>query len=97
MGENSKTGGKYTMDTKKVNIQDTVLNHLRKSKVPCSIFLVNGVKLNATIKGFDNFVLVVDDGSVKMVYKHAISTIAPTQAMDDSFQNLIDSDSKPKK
>ncbi len=78
------------MDTKKVNIQDTVLNHLRKAKVPCSIFLVNGVKLNAVIKGFDNFVIVVDDGNTKMVYKHAVSTIAPTQPMDDSFQSLID-------
>ena len=60
------------------NLQDTFLNHVRKQKVPLTIFLVNGVKLQGVVTWFDNFcVLLRRDGHSQLVYKHAISTIMP--------------------
>jgi host factor-I protein len=60
------------------NLQDTFLNHVRKNKIPLTIFLVNGVKLQGVVTWFDNFcVLLRRDGHSQLVYKHAISTIMP--------------------
>ena len=60
------------------NLQDTFLNFVRKNKVPLTIFLVNGVKLQGIVTWFDNFsVLLRRDGHSQLVYKHAISTIMP--------------------
>jgi host factor-I protein len=65
---------------KKQNLQDTFLNSVRKSKTPLTIFLVNGVKLQGVVSWFDNFcVLLRRDGQSQLVYKHAISTIMPSQ------------------
>jgi host factor-I protein len=62
----------------KQNLQDAFLNHVRKAKVPVTIFLINGVKLQGVITWFDNFcVLLRRDGQSQLVYKHAISTIMP--------------------
>lgn len=62
------------------NLQDTFLNHVRKSKVPLTIFLVNGVKLQGIVTWFDSFcVLLRRDGHSQLVYKHAISTVMPGQ------------------
>ena len=62
------------------NLQDTFLNHVRKNKVPLTIFLVNGVKLQGIVTWFDNFcVLLRRDGHSQLVYKHAISTVMPGQ------------------
>ena len=62
----------------KQNLQDAFLNHVRKSKVPVTIFLINGVKLQGVITWLDNFcVLLRRDGQSQLVYKHAISTIMP--------------------
>lgn len=64
---------------KKQNLQDAFLNSVRKSKMPLTIFLVNGVKLQGVVTWFDNFcVLLRRDGQVQLVYKHAISTILPS-------------------
>jgi host factor-I protein len=61
------------------NLQDTFLNHIRKNKVPVTVFLVNGVKLQGVITWFDNFcVLLRRDGLSQLVYKHAISTVMPS-------------------
>ena len=66
------------MSEKAQNVQDVFLNHLRKTKTPVTIFLVNGVKLQGIITWFDNFsVLLRRDGHSQLVYKHAISTIMP--------------------
>ena len=63
---------------KSQNVQDVFLNHVRKSKTPVTVFLVNGVKLQGIITWFDNFsVLLRRDGHTQMVYKHAISTMMP--------------------
>jgi host factor-I protein len=60
------------------NLQDSFLNNVRKNKVPLTIFLVNGVKLQGVVTWFDNFcVLLRRDGHSQLVYKHAISTIMP--------------------
>jgi len=70
---------KKRMATEKAqNLQDTFLNHVRKSKTSVTIFLVNGVKLQGFVTWFDNFcVLLRRDGHSQLVYKHAISTIMP--------------------
>ncbi len=65
---------------KSQNLQDTFLNNVRKSKAPLTVFLINGVKLQGVITWFDNFcVLLRRDGHSQLVYKHAISTIMPSQ------------------
>lgn len=62
------------------NLQDTFLNALRKGKIPTTIFLVNGVKLQGFVSWFDNFCLLLKrDGQSQLVYKHAISTVMPNQ------------------
>lgn len=64
---------------KSQNVQDVFLNHIRKNKVPVTIFLVNGVKLQGIVTWFDNFcVLLRRDAHSQLVYKHAISTIMPS-------------------
>ncbi len=66
------------MSEKVQNVQDVFLNHIRKTKTPVTIFLVNGVKLQGIVTWFDNFsVLLRRDGHSQLVYKHAISTIMP--------------------
>ena len=71
------------MTEKAQNIQDIFLNSLRKSKTPVTMFLVKGVKLQGIVTWFDNFsVLLRRDGQAQLVYKHAISTIMPSQPMD---------------
>ena len=70
------------MAADKQNLQDAFLNHVRKAKVPVTIFLINGVKLTGVVTSFDNFcVLLRRDGHSQLVYKHAISTIMPGQPM----------------
>ncbi len=66
------------MADKANNLQDVFLNAVRKSKIPVTMFLVNGVKLQGMISWFDNFsVLLRRDGHSQLVYKHAISTVLP--------------------
>ena len=65
---------------KSQNLQDVFLNHVRKVKMPVTIFLVSGVKLQGVIIWFDNFcVLLRRDNHSQLVYKHAISTVMPGQ------------------
>ncbi|MEH6524907.1 MAG: RNA chaperone Hfq [Sneathiella sp.] len=64
---------------KSQNVQDVFLNKVRKDKVPVTVFLVNGVKLQGVISWFDNFsVLLRRDDHEQLVYKHAISTVMPS-------------------
>jgi host factor-I protein len=58
-------------------LQDPFLNTLRKEHVPCSIYLVNGIKLQGQIESFDQYVVLLRNTVTQMVYKHAISTIVP--------------------
>lgn len=65
--------------TKGTCLQDPFLNALRKEKIPVSIYLVNGIKLQGIIESFDQFVVLLKNTVSQMVYKHAISTIVPTR------------------
>ena len=59
-------------------LQDAILTEVQKDKVPVTLFLMNGFQLRGVITGFDTFVVVlVSDGKQQMIYKHAISTLAP--------------------
>mgnify|MGYP002826502991 CR=1 FL=1 len=66
------------MSGKGQSLQDPYLNALRKERVPVSVFLVNGIKLQGQIESFDNFVVLLKNSVSQMIYKHAISTIAPS-------------------
>ena len=60
------------------NLQEAFLTVIRKENVPVTIFLINGFQLRGTISGFDNFVVILlNEGHQQVIYKHAISTIAP--------------------
>ena len=61
------------------NLQDPFLNVLRKERVPVSIFLVNGIKLQGQVESFDQFVVLLKNTVSQMVYKHAISTVVPAR------------------
>ena len=64
---------------KSQNVQDVFLNTIRKNKVPVTVFLINGVKLQGVVTWFDNFsMLLRRDGHTQLVYKHAISTVMPS-------------------
>ena len=65
--------------SEQLNLQDAILNEVRKDKVPVTLFLMNGFQLRGVITGFDSFVVVlVTDGKQQMIYKHAISTLVPS-------------------
>lgn len=83
------------------SLQDPFLNALRKDRIPVSIYLVNGIKLQGHIDSFDQFVVLLKNTVSQMVYKHAISTIVPTRNVAGAFQfdedmeggeNLLDQD-----
>lgn len=75
--------GAASASSRQGNLQDAFLNLLRKNKVPVTMFLVKGVKLQGIVTWFDNFsILLRRDGQTQLVYKHAISTIMPAQALD---------------
>nr|VFK38755.1 MAG: RNA-binding protein Hfq [Candidatus Kentron sp. SD]VFK43427.1 MAG: RNA-binding protein Hfq [Candidatus Kentron sp. SD]VFK78844.1 MAG: RNA-binding protein Hfq [Candidatus Kentron sp. SD] len=61
------------------SLQDPFLNTLRKERVPVSIFLVSGIKLQGQIESFDQFVVLLKNTVSQMVYKHAISTVVPSR------------------
>ena len=61
------------------SLQEPFLNALRKEKVPVSIFLVNGIKLQGQIDSFDQFVVLLKNSVNQMIYKHAISTVVPAR------------------
>ena len=61
------------------SLQDPFLNTVRKERIPVSIFLVNGIKLQGQIESFDQFVVLLKNAVSQMVYKHAISTVVPSR------------------
>jgi host factor-I protein len=70
------------MGKSQVNLQDIFLNQMRKEKIPVTMYLVNGARLTGTIKGFDNFVILMKQENQQLVYKHAISTIIPDKPVE---------------
>ena len=63
------------------SLQDPFLNVLRKEKIPVSIYLVNGIKLQGQVESFDQFAVLLKNSVSQMVYKHAISTVVPARAV----------------
>ena len=73
-------------DERSQNVQEVFLNSIRKEKIPVTVFLINGVKLQGIVTWFDNFSLLLKrEAHVQLVYKHAISTIMPTEPVN--FEN----------
>ena len=69
------------------NLQDAILKEVLRDKVPITLFLMNGFQLRGTITGFDGSVVVlVTDGKQQMIYKHAISTLAPIRPLKAAAQ-----------
>ena len=65
-----------------MNLQDAILKEVRKDRVPVTLFLMNGFQLRGVIAGYDSFVVaLVTDGKQQMIYKHAISTLAPMKTL----------------
>ena len=65
-----------------ITLQDAILKECVKDRIPLTLFLMNGFQLRGVITGFDSFVVVlVSDGKQQMIYKHAISTLAPMKAL----------------
>ncbi|HZK18758.1 MAG TPA: RNA chaperone Hfq [Clostridia bacterium] len=75
------------MTKPQLNLQDAFLNQVRRESINVTIFLVNGFQLKGTVRGFDNFTVMLEsDGKQMMVYKHAISTISPIRPIGTLFQ-----------
>ena len=74
-------------------LQDPYLYILRKGRVPVSIYLVNGIKLQGQIESFDQFVVLLKNTVSQMVYKHAISTVVPSRVVRLPLQNPADDES----
>ena len=70
-------------DERSQNVQEAFLNAIRKEKIPVTVFLINGVKLQGIVTWFDNFSLLLKrEAHVQLVYKHAVSTIMPTEPLN---------------
>ena len=66
-----------------INLQDVFLNQVRKDRIDITVFLLNGFQIKGLVTGFDNYTVVLDcDGKQELIYKHAISTIIPQQAVN---------------
>ena len=74
------------------SLQDPFLNALRKERIPVSIYLVNGIKLQGQVESFDQFVILLKNTVSQMVYKHAISTVVPARAINMVAQTQGDAD-----
>ena len=69
------------------NRQDAFLNYIRREKIPVTLFLMNGFQLRGVVRSFDSFVVLIDaDGRQQMIYKHAISTVAPARPVSLELQ-----------
>ena len=67
----------------KANLQDILLLRARREQVPVTMFLMNGFQMRGVITGFDAFVVILEsDGKQQVIYKHAISTIAPQRPVE---------------
>ena len=78
-----RCGGKEGKFMKATNLQDLFLNVLRRDRIPVTVYLLSGYQMRGTVRGFDNFVIMLDcDGKQSMVYKHAVSTITPTKCVN---------------
>jgi host factor-I protein len=83
---NKYKGKEKKMSGKGQLLQDPFLNILRKEHIPVSIYLVNGIKLQGQIDSFDQYVVLLKNTVTQMVYKHAISTVVPSRAVNIPYE-----------
>lgn len=77
------------------SLQDPFLNALRRERIPVSIYLVNGIKLQGQVESFDQFVILLKNTVSQMVYKHAISTVVPSRPVHHQPPAATDSADEP--
>jgi host factor-I protein len=83
--------GDVAMSSK--NYQDAILNQVRKDNMPVTIYLTSGFQIRGVIKGFDNYVILIEtDNKQQMVYKHAISTVVPLKYLNNLGAGASDED-----
>lgn len=71
-----------------LNLQDAFLNQLRRDNVPLTVFLVNGVQIKGYVRAFDNFTVMIEsDNRNMLIYKHALSTLAPSLPVNINLQD----------
>lgn len=72
-----------------IKLQDNFLNQIRKEQIPITIYLLNGYQIKGFVKGFDNYIILVEttDKKQQIIYKHGISTISPVKSID--LSNII--------
>ena len=76
---------------KNTNLQDVILNYVRKERIAVTIYLTNGFQFKGLVTGFDNYVVIIDcEGKQQMVYKHAISTVSPCRNVN--LQQIVSND-----
>lgn len=76
------------MSKNQLNLQDFLLNQMRKENIAVTVYLVNGFQLKGIIRGFDNFTVVLEsEGKQQMIYKHAISTVSPVRPISIATEN----------
>ncbi len=75
------------------SLQDPFLNALRRDRIPVAIYLVNGIKLQGEVESFDQFVILLRNTVSQMVYKHAISTVVPSRAVNTAQPPSLDDQS----
>lgn len=81
--------------SKLANLQDAMLNTIRKNKLDVTVFLVNGFQYKGQVKGYDNFVVILEvNGSQKMVYKHAISTIEFSRPITINMKEAMEAEAE---
>lgn len=87
MNECTRSGQRSGDHAKTQNLQDAFLNYIRREKIPVTLFLMNGFQLRGVVRSFDSFVVLIDaDGRQQMIYKHAISTVAPARPVSLELQ-----------
>jgi len=73
------------------NFQDLILNQVRRDGMPLTVFLTSGFQIRGVLKGFDSYVIIMEvDGKQQMIYKHAISTIAPSKQLNLNYNITAD-------
>ena len=84
-----KLSGYIQMKNTAINLQDLFLNNARKERIPVTIYLMNGVKVNGQVKGFDSYIIMLEDEKRQqnMIYKHAVSTIQPSRHINMQNNN----------
>lgn len=82
-----------------LNLQDAFLSQLKKEGVGVVIFLAKGVQLKGTVKGYDQFTVILEDqeGRLQMVYKHAVTTVSPMRPISDEFMKVAFKDGPERK